>query len=153
MMHFYLAGLFIISLPDVLCCQKIDYLKVRDSLAMLSCGSYDRDINLKAINNLENYDVAILNKNIHLYYEDLAICYWKEARLKDEIFLQKGITANLAALHYKTGSPRALSGLVLSYSALNKCEEAKYYLDKLRTNLPKKKWDEEMDKFVETSCD
>ena len=150
MLLVFLFGLFVVGVGES---QQINYLHIRDSLALLSCGNNDRIANLEAMHNLENFDARRLTKHINMYHEDLAVCYWKAAQLKDEHLLRKGIQSNLHALYYEPYSQRALSGLILSYALLGNCDESRYYLEVLRHSTPKRKWDAEQENIVKSKCE
>ena len=63
--------------------QKINYLDIRDSIK--TCGQAIDSLSInETLKRLESLDAHLLSKNIHVYYEDIAICYWVKARGKNE---------------------------------------------------------------------
>src|SRR5687768_7032545 len=95
--------------------QKMNYLDIRDSIK--SCGQATDSLSInETLKRLESLDATLLSKNIHVYYEDIAMCYWVKARGKNEAYLRKGIAANLSALYHWPQSTKAMWNLAFSYA-------------------------------------
>jgi hypothetical protein len=108
--------------------QKVDYLKVRDDLVVLTCGEpIDSSDVLTSIRNLEALDTNKIKKHIHEYYIDLGTYYWLAGGLTNKDYADKSIAALITALYHQPNSPRAFWDLAFVYGFLYDCEKAKAY--------------------------
>ena len=136
--------------------QKVDYLKVRDDLVALNCdGPLDSSDVYSTIRRLEEFDTLTIRKNIHVYYEDLAVKYWLASGGKDNEYLRKSIRAGRASLYHKPKNTKSLWNLAFAYGSVKDCETAKYYFDQYDKYLPQRYRNEENDaqkELVLASC-
>jgi hypothetical protein len=126
--------------------QKVDYLKVRDDLVTLTCGgSKDSADVFGSIRRLEAFDTMTIRKNIHVYYEDLAVNYWLASGGRDNVYLRKSIWAYHASLYHIPNNTKSLWNLAFAYGSMKDCEKAKYYFDQYDQYLPQRYRNEEND--------
>lgn len=118
--------------------QKINYADIRDSVRNFSCGSLDSAQVYGSMRRLERLGTSQIGKNIDLYYNDLATCYWLASGGQSEYYLLKSIHANLAALRHKPKSTKTMWDLAFGYVHLNDCVTGKYYMDLYKKYTPKK---------------
>ncbi len=129
--------------------QKIDYRDIRDNNMSLTCGPrIDSSDVYGSLRRLEALDTNQIGKNIHMYYEDLGICYWMASSKPGTNYLQKAVDANRKALYHKPKSTRAMWDLAFGYARLNDCTKAKLYLGLYEKHTPKKYLGESHDKEV-----
>lgn len=129
--------------------QKIDYLEIRDSLKSFSCNpGIDSGHVHNTIRNLEGFDVKLLGKNVHHYYDDLAGAYWLLSN-KDKKYLEKTIEHSMSALYHKRDDTRALNTLVYAYFQMNDCIHGVYYLSQYKKLTPKRFWKGENESMEE----
>lgn len=133
--------------------QKINYLAIRDTVLNPTCGSVDASDNIASIERLERLDTNAIGKYKYMYFEDLAVCYWKAANMTNELLLQKMINASQSALYHNPESQRALTSLIFGFALLYDCTKAKYYLEVLRAKTPKRKWDADQEKWLLLKCE
>jgi hypothetical protein len=71
--------LFIITglLSTKLNAQKNDYLRIRDSLTILSCKQYDSITVQQTLLTLKKIDISNIDSNINRYYRDLGWAYYR----------------------------------------------------------------------------
>ena len=118
--------------------QKKNYLKFRDELLSPSCGKvHDSAEVFTIIQRLENFDTTSINKNLHIYYEDLGHYYWLASSRGGEIYFYKAIPVLNLALNHKPNSQKALWNLAFIYGFLHECEKAKAYFATYHQYYPK----------------
>ena len=132
--------------------QKINYLTIRDTVLNPTCGSVGASENLASMERLKSLDTNAIGKHKYMYFEDLAVCYWKAANMTNELLLQKMINASHSALYHNPDSQRALTSLIYGFALLNDCLKAKYYLEVLRAKTPKRKWNLGQENWVNDKC-
>ena len=147
---------FIFLTSTSIAAQKVDYLKVRDDLVTLTCAdSRDSAEVFATIRRLEEFDTLTIRKNIHVYYEDLAVNYWLVSGGKDNVYLRKSIRADQASLYHKPNNTKSLWNLAFAYGSMKDCEKANYYFDMYDKYLPQRYRNEESDaqkELVLASC-
>ena len=132
--------------------QKVNYLDIRDSIYVGGCGQKDSTEVYNSINRLENLDTNLIRRNIHVYYQDLAICYWLASRGNNEPLLIQSVKANLKAIHHKPKSPKTLWDLAFGYVFLNDCIRGKHYMELYKKQTPKKYWNKEQEDILMAKC-
>ena len=129
--------------------QKIDYRDIRDKNMSLTCGpGIDSSDVYGSMRRLEALDTNLIEKNIHMYYEDLGTCYWMAQGKPGADYLQKSVEANQHALYHKPRSTKAMWNIAFSYAKQNDCGKAKHYLSLYEKHTPKKYLNEDHDKEV-----
>lgn len=133
---FFIA--FMIILPFAAKAQKVDYLKIRDELVVLTCGGPKDSADVfGSIRRLETFDTTKIKKNIHLYYLDLGNYYWLAGASENQTYADKAITALNKALFHEPNNSRALWDLAFIYGFHHECDKAKYYFNEYHKNVPK----------------
>ena len=119
--------------------QKVDYLKVRDELVVLTCGGPKDSADVfESIRRLEAFDTSIIKRNINRYYEDLGTYYWLVSGLHDNVYTKKAISAFKSALYHEPHSRKALWDLAFAYGIIHECETAKIYFAEYHKYTPLK---------------
>ncbi len=134
--------------------QKVDYADIRDSVRTIACGAPDTaDVN-QSLRNLTSLDTTLIEKNIHMYYEDLGMCYWMFTNGENgQIYIRLAIEANHKALYHKPKSTKALWNLSVAYFIMGDCLNGKLYMEKYKQYAKKKYWDEEQEKGLLERCE
>jgi hypothetical protein len=145
--------LFSLNLPSY--SQKIDYEKIRNSLTSITCGKNDTLTVITAKQKLESLDTSNINKNIYLYYSDLATSYLLiYMRNKDSVFLFKSIENYNKSLYHKSKYPKAYWQLSFCYYFfLRDCDKGKFYLTRYKKVEKEKYWDMEQIKMLVAKCE
>ncbi len=150
---FLIVILFSLTLPSY--SQKIDYEKIRNSLTSITCGKNDTLTVITAKQKLESLDTSRINKNIYLYYSDLASSYLLlYIRNKDSVFLFKTIENYKKSLFHKSKYSKAYWQLSFCYYfLLSDCDNGKYYLTRYKKVEKEKYWDLEQIKMLVAKCE
>ncbi len=145
--------LFVLNLPSY--SQKIDYAKIRNSLTSITCGKNDTLTVITAKQKLESLDTNSINKNLYLYYSDLATSYLLVyMRNKDSVFLFRSIENYKKSLFHKSNYPKAYWQLSFCYYfLLGDCDNGKYYLIRYKKVEKQKYWDMEQIKMLISKCE
>ena len=129
--------LLLLTSSSITAQKKVDYLKVRDDLVVLSCGEkIDSADVIKSIQNLEAFDTTRIKKNIDQYYLDLGTYYWLVGGPNNKIYADKSISALNKVLYHQPNSRRAFWDLAFVYGFLYDCEKAKIYFAQYHQNTP-----------------
>ena len=117
--------------------QKVNYLKVRDELVVLSCGDTKDSAGVfETIRRLEAFDTTTIKKNINRYFEDLGTYYWLAGGLADKVYANKTISAFKSALYHEPHSRKALWDLAFVYGFIHECDTAKIYFAEYHKYTP-----------------
>ena len=135
--------------------QKINYEKIRNSLTSITCGKNDTLTVITAKQKLESLDTNSINKNLYLYYSDLATSYLLfYIRNKDSVFLYKSIENYNKSLFHKSNYSKAYWQLSFCYYFfLRDCDKGKYYLTRYKKVEKEKYWYMEQIKMLVAKCE
>ena len=133
--------------------QQADYMILRPSVMVMTCGPQDTNLVNTSIRNLLALDTTLLRKNMSMYYEDLGLCYWvKSGGNIESEFLQISIVTTRKALHHNPSSTKAFWSLAFGYTFAGDCERGKYYMEKYKQFTKKKYWDPEQERQLFANC-
>ncbi len=133
--------------------QRVDYMKLRPTVLMMTCRTTDAHALDTSLQNLILLDTNKITKNLYIYYEDLGQCYWLLSRGQmGSTYLQKSIEMTLKALYHKPNATTALWNLSYAYSFNGQCDTSKYYMEKYKQFIKKKYWDEEQERELFAHC-
>lgn len=133
--------------------QDSNYKNIRKSLCNLSCKPNDSLELARTKKQLEAFDISKIDSNIHLYYHDLAWCYYKHyLKTKDLDFIKKAVLNYEKAIFNKKDFSSAFWNLAYYQKILGNCEKAKYYLKKYKKVTPKKYQDKTQIKHLKRNC-
>jgi hypothetical protein len=133
--------------------QQTDYANLRPTVLVTVCGPQDSSIVNTSIRNLLALDTSRINKNMHMYYEDLGQCYWKKSGGEDgQHYIQMSIEATSKALYHQPESSKALWNLAFAYTMNNDCDKGKMYIERYKLATKKKYWDEEQMRLLFEKC-
>ena len=157
-MHTYrftylLIQLIFISFSGSSFSQKIDYLDIRDSILIITCGEKNSTTLTESIYNLESLDILRLSKNLHQYYQDLGIRYWlMSGSDKNSLYTDRALDSYQNALLHNPKSTNALYNLSFISLVKHDCDRGKYYLDQYKKHTRKKYLDPQLEKMVMIKC-
>lgn len=133
--------------------QRVDYMRLRPSVLMLTCRVMDTNALDSSLQSLILLDTNRITKNLYIYYEDLGQCYWLLSKGQmGSMYLQKAIEMTLKALYHKPNATTALWNLSFAYSFNGQCDTSKYYMQKYKQFIKKKYWDEEQERELFAHC-
>jgi hypothetical protein len=149
--------LFVLLLATVLhfetSAQKLDYLSIRDSLTMATCGRTDSVTTMRMYNNLVEFDTAVVGANIKYYYYDLGMAYYKRfGNTHDTNYLRKSVSIFEKSLHHDPNFSGSLWNLALGYCFLENCTSSLYYLNRYKQITPKRKRMKDQNRYIESHC-
>lgn len=147
-----LAFLLILS-ANISSSQTLDYLDIRDSILIQTCGGKDTTTVHNSLSNLESLDVSLLRKNIHQYYQDLGARYWLLSGSRENAgYMDLAIDAYRKAFTHNPKSSTALYSLsFISFVKLD-CNQGKYYMGLYKKATPKRYFNPELEKLSQTNC-
>jgi hypothetical protein len=133
----YITMKFLVILVLGICCatishaQKYDYKILRDSLTRLSCKPTDSVTVAKVNRELLNIDTSLIDKNIHIYYSDLAWSYYRMYLFsKDTNQVRSSISNYKNSDFHKPNSAITYWQLAFLYLILEDCDKGLYYLER-----------------------
>lgn len=133
--------------------QSTDYAKLRPTVMVMTCGALDSGIVNTSLRNLLTLDTSRIEKNMHMYYEDLGQCYWLKSGGDDgSHYLQLSIEATSKALYHDPKSSKALWNLAFAHTMSGDCDMGKSYIEKYKLVTKKKYWDEEQIQLLLERC-
>lgn len=133
--------------------QQTDYAKLRPTVLITTCGAQDSNVVNTSIRNLLALDTSGINKNMHMYYEDLGQCYWKKSGGEDgQHYLQLSIEATSKALYHDPKSSKALWNLAFAYTMNGDCDKGISYIEQYKLVTKKKYVDEDQIKLLFENC-
>jgi len=111
--------------------QNYDYKILRDSLTRLSCKPTDSVTVAKVNRELLNIDTSLIDKNIHIYYSDLAWSYYRMYLFsKDTNQVRSSISNYENSDFHKPNSSTTYWQLASLYMILKDCDKGLHYLER-----------------------
>jgi len=149
----FLALLLFVGLDFESSSQKLNYLSIRDSLTFATCGRIDSITTMRMYDNLVQFDTNVVGTNIHYYYYDLGMAYYKRfGNTHDTNFLRKSARVFEKALYHEPEFSNALWNLALNYCFLENCPKSTYYLKKYKQVTPKSSRMKDQNRYMESRC-
>lgn len=155
-MKYVLLLVFGIFFQPIKAQDRTDYKTYRDSLNIVVCGNRDSVTLTIAIGLLSSFDTTAIQKNMHKYYSDLAVCNWELAQWSQEDvrneMIKKGIVYYHQSLYHEPKNAQTLWNTMFSYYAIGDCENALNYLKIYKENEKRKYWDKAEIEFITNKC-
>ena len=105
--------------------QKLDYLKLKRNLKLITCTRMDSATVLGTYNFLNSLDSNKIAKNKFWYFYDFGMCYYTMyLASKKNADLQLSITKLKSALKINSKSTSVFWNLSFDYSLLGECEKS-----------------------------
>jgi len=134
--------------------QKVDYEIMRESLELISCNPKGYQNVFQANLELRNIDTSIIDKNLDLYYSDLAWSYYVlYLYSKDNNLVGKSIENYKKADHHKPNVSKTYWQLSFLYFLQGDCIAGKYYLEKFKSVTDKEYWHKDQIKLITKDCE
>jgi hypothetical protein len=137
--------------------QKLDYLKMKDTICPPICGWRD-SLSLTEIRSgmLALDTNRLTNESLSYYFDDLAgIEYELFAYTLDSNLIENSAWHNVRATAYDPESYFVYWNAAFAYGMLRECEKMKYYLTLFKEKCPRKYMDKEQKKqivYLEQKC-
>ena len=150
-MKYFLTGLLLI-LVLIIRAQSTDYADYRTELKSFSCSAHDSAVVYGSYNQLIKFDTSGITKNLHLYYEDLAMAYYLMQGDQCGNCMEKCIDQHHKALYHEPDNGEILYELGFTYILTGQCEKGRYYLGLAKAHTKKKHWDAGQEKQILARC-
>ena len=133
--------------------QKVDYLQMRDTLAIKGCGTAPLDQVIAAKEKLLRVYTSEISENLYQYYRDIANCYYRiwgnkmrEEDAKEAIYYNQLVFQNNPNFY------AAYWDILLIYYMIGDCEQGDKYLKLFQQNAPESEWNLDEVQLLQDSC-
>ena len=134
--------------------QKVDYLQMRDTLAIKGCGTARLDQVIVAKEKLLRVDTSEIYENLYQYYRDIANCYYRIWGNKmQEEDAKEAIYYNQLVFQHNPGFYAAYWDILLIYYMIGDCEQGDEYFELFQHNAPESEWNLDEVQLLQGSCE
>lgn len=133
--------------------QSADYLIIRDSIVIYSCGKVDIEIVYETREKLFNLDTSVISNNIYQYYKDIAGCYFKIwGKTKDIKDAYLAIDYNKKSIIKNPEYNISYWDIAFIYYFIGECKNGDDYLEQYKKKTDESNWDLDQFKQLKEIC-